>query len=232
MTKRLSIGLMLLGFMLLSAVDVVSQQPPLSPSSSVRLPCITKEPRLPDGTEVDCDLPAFRHMKNVGGSDGAGLCVGTSNQMMFDWHHVLGYCDLKNGYQSYLRRFPGGSWTDKSSQQIAAYAKDKGIQAPEILHNTNGDIELQVYALKNGYMPSVRILRSPAGRYGGQSIDHMVVLVGARCGPSKAWCLVDNNYPGTWEWFSEDDWKNRTHGKWSMYTLNHPAPPPIPSPNK
>ena len=224
--KRLTIGLLLAFLMLSWTVDVSSQQ------GSVRLPCITNEPRLPDGTEVDCDLPAVRHMKNVGGSDGAGLCVGTANQNMFDWHHVVGYCDLKNGYQSYLRKFPGGSWKDKASQQIAEYAKTHpGVIAPEILHDTSGDIELQVHALKNGYIPSVRILRSPAGRYSGQSIDHMVILVGARCGPTKAWCMIDNNFPGTWEWFSEADWK-RTYGKWSMYVLDHPAPPPIPSPNK
>ena len=148
--------------------------------------------------------------------------------MMFDWHHVAGY---PGEYQKWLRRFPGGSWVDKSSRQIAEFAKANNLKAPEILHNTTGDLELQHYALKNGYVPSVRILRSPAGRYGGQRIDHMVVLVGARCGQSQAWCLVDNNFPGTYEWFTEADWK-RTHGEWSMYVLGYPDPPPIPQPNK
>lgn len=258
--KRLATGLVLLGFMLLWTVDVSSQQPGPSPTG-VRLPCITKEPRLPDGTEVDCDFPATRHRKNIGGSDGAGLCVGTANGMQFDWHHIPGYPDH---YQAYLHKFPGGSWTDKASQQIAEFAKSRegqecGAKAPEILHNTNGDIELQVAALKSGHMPSTRIIRSPAGRYGGQSIDHMVNLLGARCyryapapsGGAKSpingkwyaegqsmpvantdiFCIYDNNFPGTYEWCTEADWK-RTHAKWTMYCQSGTAPPPIPSPNK
>src|SRR5437588_9957087 len=35
-------------------------------------------PTSPIGTEVTCDLPVSQRTKNVGGRDGAGLCVLTS----------------------------------------------------------------------------------------------------------------------------------------------------------
>ncbi|HQR06997.1 MAG TPA: hypothetical protein PLN21_09255 [Gemmatales bacterium] len=212
--------LIVVGLAILSGQEVTAQQ-----GSS--LPCVTKEPRLPDGTEVDIDLPEERELKNTGGSDGAGLCVGTSIEMSLDWHHVHGY---PGKYQQWLTRFPGGSWPEKAAQQLKQYASANNLKAPEILQSTNGDLELLVAAVKNGYHPAITYSKSPTGRYGGQRISHMVNLRAARAGPQKAWCIKDNNYPG-YEWMTESQFK-AIHDGWSVIVLNQPDPPPVPRPNK
>jgi hypothetical protein len=214
-----SVVLVIVGMALLSGQDITAQ--------GSMLPCVTKEPRLPDGTEVDIDLPAERELKNTGGSDGSGLCVGTSIEMSLDWHHVQGY---PGQYQKWLTKFPGGSWPEKAAQQLKAYAAATGAKPPEILQSTNGDLELLVAAVKNGYHPAITYSRSPTGRYGGQRISHMVNLRAARAGPSRAWCIKDNNYPG-YEWMTEEQFK-QVHDGWSVIVLNQPDPPPIPRPNK
>jgi len=209
------VGVLALAF--LSVCQVPAQGP------SVRLPCVTQEPRLPDGTELDIDLPTDRELKNTGGSDGAGLCVGTSIEMASDWHHVRGY---PGKYQVFLKRFPGGAWPEKAAQQIKEFAKANNVEPFDVLQSTNGDLELLVSACKKGYMPCITYSRSPTGRYNGQKIAHMVNLRGARCGPSRAWVVKDNNYPG-YEWMSEEDFK-RIHDGWAVIILNHPDPYPIP----
>lgn len=46
-------------------------------------------PTAPDGrTEIHVDLPPSQHLKNKGGSDGAGLCVFTSIDMAARWQDV------------------------------------------------------------------------------------------------------------------------------------------------
>lgn len=211
--------LIVVGLALLSGQSITAQ--------GSMLPCVTKEPRLPDGTEVDIDLPEERELKNIGGSDRAGLCVGTSIEMALDWHHVQGY---PGKYQGWLARFPGGAWPEKAAQQLKQFASVNNLKAPEILQSTNGDLELLVAAVKNGYHPAITYSKSPTGRYGGQRISHMVNLRAARAGPQKAWCIKDNNFPG-YEWMTETQFK-AIHDGWSVIVLNQPDPPPVPRPNK
>ena len=67
-------------------------------------------PVHPDGTEVDCDLPAERHLQARGGSDGAGLCVFTSIAMAADWCSEPPLVDFRD----WMRRRPGGGYPGKS----------------------------------------------------------------------------------------------------------------------
>ncbi len=74
---------------------------------------------------------------------------------------------------------------------------------------------------------------SPSGRYGGQTVYHMVNLAaaGAGKGPDGKgwWCVQDNNFPGTWEWMSEAQFAraySAGSGPWAAFLLV-PSPPPI-----
>src|SRR5574338_1184024 len=83
---------------------------------------VTKDPVL-NGVRVTADLPAGQHHRNVGGSDGAGLCVYTSF-----WHAAL-WQSVREVYEfrAYMERRPGGSYPEKFDATLAAYCKSKGI---------------------------------------------------------------------------------------------------------
>ena len=61
-------------------------------------------PRHPDGTELDCDLPEPFHVKNRGGSDGAGLCVFASMR-----HSGLWADEPERTEAAFMRRAPDGN---------------------------------------------------------------------------------------------------------------------------
>ena len=66
---------------------------------------VTTNGLTPDGKyAADCDLPNDLHLKNLGGSDGAGLCVFTSISHAARWQHV----DVLKDFRDYMTRFPGG----------------------------------------------------------------------------------------------------------------------------
>lgn len=70
---------------------------------------------------------------------------------------------------------------------------------------------------------------SPSGRYGGGKIAHMVNLAGARIGPDRQWCFLDNNYKDP-EWMDEDTaWKviRGMGGAWAVI-FTEPGPAPVP----
>ena len=76
-------------------------------------------PVAPDGTEAQCDLPREFHVRNRGGSDGAGLCVFASIKHAAIWQDVG---PLKNIFEWMFTR-PGGGWPEKVDQvntQISA----------------------------------------------------------------------------------------------------------------
>lgn len=159
---------------------------------------VTKEP-VKDGIRVTSDLPASQHHRNVGGSDGAGLCVYTSF-----WHSALwqSVSDVY-GFRAYMERRPGGSWPDKFEKTLAAYCKEKGVPCPGYTMHTGGDIDFLKMALKTGRMVCITYCGvDGSGRYGGEVIGHMVNLV--YLDDSQA-CILDNNFPGTFLWMSAND---------------------------
>ena len=61
----------------------------------------------PDGVEqLQIDLPASEHLKNVGGRDGSGLCVFTSVEHSGRWQNV----EQLTGFQSKMKKEDGGGW--------------------------------------------------------------------------------------------------------------------------
>ena len=176
----------------------------------------------PDGIEaLVCDLPALEHMKNTGGSDGAGLCVFTSVEHCARWQNE----ESLRGFQQKMRKEPGGGYPEKLDRMMARYCPNTAY-----LQYTGADSSLLKLALHTGRMPAVTYGFSP--RYGNR-IAHMVNLVHF----SDRWaCILDNNFPGEdkYEWMKPAEFERRWtlgNGGWAVFLLN-PPPPPIPAPSQ
>lgn len=171
----------------------------------------------PDGTEVVCDLPEPEHIKNVGGRDGAGLCVFSSIEMAGRWQNV----EELRGFQQKMRQELGGGWPEKVNAMMAKYAP--GVKFVQYSGSSPAILDL---AMKTGRMVSVTYGYSE--RYGTR-VAHMVNLVHL----DDKWAVVlDNNFPGanSLEWMPRAEFLRRWQmmgGGWAVALLN-PGPPPIP----
>jgi hypothetical protein len=178
------------------------------------------------GTQVDCDLPADRHQRNAAGSDGAGLCVFTSLGMAADWCSETALLDFRD----WMRARPGGGYPEKVNAMIRALCQDRHLPEPRYVQLQGGDLDTLALAVQHGHLACVTYGHSPTGRYGGRPIAHMVNCVAARAGPQQLWAILDNNYPGTIEWMSEDQFRKAytlLGGGWSILLLKE-GPPPVP----
>lgn len=205
-------------------------------SGSFKLPMVTDVPWLPDGTPVHIDLAKKRYVKNTGGKgprgpgSGSGLCVFTSIMHACDWHHIRVY---NTGFQKWMMDKEGGGWPEKLTKMMRQFAEEMKIEMPDLLQNTNGDLDLLAETIQKGYLPGCTYCWSPTGRYGGGTISHMLNPVAGRAitkDGRKVWCVVDNNYPGTYEWMEEQQFAKTFKGNgggWSVYVVA-PEPPPIP----
>ena len=181
----------------------------------------------PDGTEeIACDLPRAFQLQNVGGTDGAGLCVFASAQHTATWQRI----DALDGVFQYMKSQPGGGWPEKVDRVVATMAARNKLPVPSYIQVESRDpLAILKLAAKTGRMPGVTYSYSPTGRYGGQYIAHMVSLVLAS---DKWFAILDNNFPGTIEWMSPAEFaavhtkKGRELG-WS-YTFLADPPPPVP----
>lgn len=183
-----------------------------------------QSPLAPDGTEVQIDLPSQFHLKNRGGSDGAGLCVWCSLQHAAIWQDVRPFQDVFKWHWKY----PGGGWPDRVDKDFAKMCQEQGKPVPDYIQYQGKDISILKLALKTGRMPCVTYAYSPTGRYGGARIAHMVNLVHL----DDRWCgILDNNYPGRVEWFDAKQfpgvWTGGRGSGWAVIYLN-PGPPPPP----
>ena len=176
-------------------------------------------PAGPSGVRATVDLPRDRHMKNVGGSDGLGLCVFTSIRHAADWQNLIDLLD----YRRWMESRPGGGYPSKVDATLKAYCREKGIAIPEYIQHTGGDDAFLDLAIKTGRCPCVTY----AGRddfYRGR-IAHMVNLV--YLDPQNA-AIVDNNRPGTWLWMTRSEFLSRWRdmsGGWAFVFLAPPPPP-------
>jgi len=172
-----------------------------------------------NGVVAAVDLPVSQHMKNTGGSDGAGLCVFTSVEQAARWQNVR---ELE-GFQSWMTRRPGGGWPAKLDQMIEQYCASVGQKAPSYIQHTGGDADILDLAIKTGRMPCVTY----AGRddfYKGR-IAHMVNLAHL---DDRTAAIIDNNRPGVWVWMSRDEFMARwrdMRGGWAVVLLASPPPP-------
>jgi hypothetical protein len=188
---------------------------------------ITKDPVAPDGTPVQIDLPKPLQLRNKVGIDRKGLCVFTSLNHSAYWHNIL----LLESMRDDMTKYPGGGWPQKVDQMIKLFAKQKGVPVPDYIQVQGADIEVLKLACKTGRCPAITY--SYGSRYPGQ-IAHMVTLLAAAAGKGpdgKGWyCVLDNNYPATYAWLSEAEFR-RTYSPggrgWCVIFLS-PGPPPCP----
>ncbi|MEI7685257.1 MAG: hypothetical protein WCL32_09535 [Planctomycetota bacterium] len=181
-------------------------------------------PVAPDGVEVQNDFPREFHIRNRGGSDGAGLCVFASLQQSAKWQDV----EPLTGVFEWMKTRPGGGWPEKVDRVVDDMCRAKKLKKPAYLQIEGTDFELVRRACRLGRMPAVTYAFSPSGRYGGARIAHMVNLLHA----DERWCAVlDNNFPGTIEWMTPAEfqrvWTGGGQG-WAVILLaDGPPPPPV-----
>jgi hypothetical protein len=81
--------------------------------------------------------------------------------------------------------------------------------------------------MRDGALPCVTY--GYGERYGSGTIYHMVALL--HLDDSLA-CVLDDNFPGTYEWMSRAEflkrWKHPSGSGWAVVLLL-PPPPPVPS---
>jgi hypothetical protein len=185
-----------------------------------------------DGQEVTCDLPAEQHIKNIGSHrDGAGMCVMSSVEMAARWDGLEDY----RGLRDWCANEPGGAYPEKVEDQLRRYARTIGLSEPLYFQYTGDNPEPLLELIdRTGRMACFAYGYSP--RYGGGAINHMVC--GARYAGRYA-VVLDNNFPGTYEWMSPDELVRRMkmaagaggrpvrNPAWIFAWLEAP-PPPVP----
>ena len=196
----------------------------------------TTTPKAPDGTYPAIDFPAARHIRNIGGSDGAGLCVFTSIDMLADWHN-----GRLTGFQKWMSTRPGGGYPEKVDAEITLFCASKNVPVPAYVQHVGGDDTILDLAIKTGRMVGITYAGND-GFYSGP-IMHMVNLahIDATHG-----AIIDNNRPGKWIWMTRQQLLNRWRGiydngsmmtvreggqtfqvggGWAFITLAPPPPP-------
>lgn len=156
-----------------------------------------------DGTRAICDLPTGRHVQNIGGSDGAGLCVYTSVQLCADWHNT----PQLTAFQRWASRRPGGSYPEKLDADITAFCASQNLPVPAYVQHVGGDESFLELAIKTGRMVGVTYA-GVDGFYRGP-VAHMVNLVHL---DENLACIVDNNRAGKFIWMTRSQFLNRWRG--------------------
>lgn len=173
-----------------------------------------------NGTEVTIDLPRDQHVRNFGApKDGQGLCVFASMDMAARWHNLKPLIDI-------IHKIPdGGGWPEKVDKVIRKHAPDA-----QYVQYEGTDPAILDQAMAEGAPACVTY--GTGERYGGQTIYHMVLLCHL---DSATACIIDNNFPGTYEWMTRKEFLERwTHAGgsgWSFVFLE-PPPPPVPHSEK
>jgi hypothetical protein len=171
------------------------------------------------GVDIDLDLPVSEHLRNKAGTDGAGLCVWTSMDHAARWEDIPELI----GTRDRMTRERGGGWPDRVASVLKRDAPDLGY-----VQYQGTDPSILDLAIAAGRMPCVTYGWSE--RYnGGQTIAHMVNLA---CLNKQVAAVLDNNFPGTYEWMPRDEflrrWAHPNGSGWAYVLLGSP-PPPAPS---
>lgn len=169
-----------------------------------------------DGVEIQVDLPSGQHIRNFGApADGKGLCVFASMTMAARWHNVRPLFDVIHKINE------GGGWPEKVDKVFKEHAPKL-----EYTQYEGTDPAMLDKALSEGRMACVTY--GYGERYQMQTIYHMTCLVHL---DSKWAVILDNNFPGTYEWMPRAEflkrWLHPGKQGWA-YVMLTPGPPPIP----
>ena len=170
-----------------------------------------------DGVEVMADLPAEFRIRNTVGTDGAGLCVWASTNMMaFDLNVPEMFGIFKE-----LQGEPGGGWPERVDEKMK-------LHCPGVKYRQYAGADLGF--IRDG-IDSGRPVCATYGYgelYGNRTIAHMILVVGM----TDEWTSVlDNNDPDHIWWMPTGEFARRfswPNGQgWAWYILA-PPPPPVP----
>lgn len=178
--------------LILAACSAASAQAP-----SGRNEVDTGEPAL-EGRSANAPIPSEFHIKNEGGSDGAGLCVISSVLANGSYQGVPGLEGGAGeaGKQSTLWRTaksrPGGYYPEKLAELVDEVMPGEGYASfldtdPAVLDRLS----------KMGY--AIGLTMNTGELYDWQKISHMVSNVHFDWANDLA-CHVDNNRPGVYVW--------------------------------
>jgi hypothetical protein len=172
------------------------------------------------GHKVQVHLPETEKKKNIGGSDGAGLCVFTSIEYAARLQNARELFDL----QSYMHTKPGGGYPSKVASVLKAIAPNV-----QYIQDTTGNEDILELALKTGREPSITYDGYDTLYHG--YVAHMVGLVYL---DKDFAAITDNNRPADARtvWMKRSEFTPRFNGKpgekgWSVILLD-PPPPPLP----
>lgn len=172
----------------------------------------------PDGEKPVTDLPHSLRTKNVGGRDGAGLCVFTSIGHSARFQNE----DRLKDFQQKMRAELGGGYPSKVDAMIKKYGSGTNY-----LQHEGGDVSVLEAALAGGRMPAVTY-GGVDPNYGNSRIAHMTNLVYL----GRHACVFDNNFvdDARWVWMTREEFLSRWRmmgGGWCVILLQ-PSPPPVP----
>lgn len=162
---------------------------------------VTKVPEL-DGVKALVPIPSEFHVRNEGGSDGAGLCVIASN-LSDGWFQ--GVQDFDRAKDSPLWRLakgkPGGYYPEKLKNLF----DEAGVTVDWL--SAEGTAAELVPVIKHYLRQGIPVATtmSYSQRY-GMRIHHMIQTVHL---DDDLACIVDNNFPGTYLWVTADEYERR-----------------------
>lgn len=160
-------------------------------------------PEFPDHTKAQIDLPGSQHMQNVGGSDGAGLCVYSAVTMGARWHNLPDIFGLRK----FAEGRPGGSYPEKLDADLKTYATRNACVIPPYIQHTGGDDTFLTLVLATRRMPGITYAGAD-GFYEG-AVAHMVNC--AHLDKTRG-AIIDNNRPGVWVTMTNTQLLNRWKG--------------------
>jgi len=173
------------------------------------------------GVKANAPIPLSMHVMNEGGSNGAGLCVISSNVLDGVYQDVP---ELRDGKRSLMWRTakqrPGGY----DSRKFAGLVRDVDMRTPYF--QVEDDVEAVAAVVRHYTEQGVPCATTynTGRRYLWQWIAHMVTTIHL----DDEWaCVVDNNFPDAYFWMPASEWKSRVrYGGigWAVVLLWNRAP--------
>lgn len=175
--------------------------------------------RVPEyrGERASAPIPPGQHVRNEGGSDGAGLCVISSMLANGQYQEVPGLEGAKQSqFWQTAKSRPGGYGPDKLIGLIRETLP--GEKYASLLNASPEDLD----RLSRAGYPIGGVMAWGQG-YPGR-ISHMISLAHYRKDGNA--CIVDNNFPGEYHWMpaAEYDARFRANGSWAFIWTRLPTP--------
>ena len=150
-----------------------------------------------NGTDANAPVPASLHVRNEGGSDGAGLCVIASLRINGRYQGVPGVEQI----WAKAKTRPGGYSPDKLQALL-----DETVPAEKWASYVGRDTGVLDQLSRAGY--PIGATMNTGELYQWQPIHHMVSLVHYDKSKGMA-CVVDNNRPGVFSWMTSGEFDRR-----------------------